>query len=258
MAHVSSQAIGYILDNYADVIEGGTTWRGSGTSYAGIPGTQSNDSFLRDYTTITATAAGSTTAIVASAVDAASERWERGNTAGFFLRCDTGADGSTDYARRITAWNNTTKTFTVDAFPVAPGDAATFTPLQGFKRLPNGIDIEASGTAMQSGFDRYFDLSLISTAQRDMNGGGYETHDGELVVRVRFLKYSQLHKIRESAAENMAILRSVIQRGDHRDGTYVRAIRPPESAPEVVTDDAEKLVLAQRFPITYRIVRTFG
>ena len=41
-------ALGAIHNNLADVLEGGNSWRGSGTAYKGIPGRYSNDPGLRD------------------------------------------------------------------------------------------------------------------------------------------------------------------------------------------------------------------
>lgn len=262
MAHIATNTIGAIIDHYADVIEGGNAYN-SGSSYLGIPGTYSRDpGLLRgDDTPLTATAAGNTTTIeIASTYSWASNRWVRDDVPNFWLLCTSGATSAVNEARRITAWNNTTKRFTCDAFPEAPGDAAEFDVLQGFKRLPNTVDPFAEDTESPGGYDRRFHITLTPQAPRDWYGAGTETWDGELAVTLRLLKHARMHNAKQSVAENLGILASAMTLSaspDHRDSTYVRALLRPTEAAEIVTEDQHKIVAALRFPIIYRVQRGF-
>ena len=258
MSHLSTQSVGVILDHYADVIEGGNAWRGAGTPFVGIPGSRTNDTYVSGLSTIASTAAGSTTSIVAASINAAPSAWVKANTPGFFLRCDSGASDAVDCARRVTGWSQSTRAFTVDAFPVAPGSGATFTALQGYKRLPDGIDIEADETEQPHGYDRFFELSLLPMKQREFYGSGAETWNGELRLKLRLLKYSRGHQFRRSNAENVTFLGSAMIHGDYRDSAYVRALLPSENGPEPIKDDADKTVWLLRFPIVYRVSTTLG
>lgn len=261
MAHIATQAIGSILDHYADVIEGGNAYN-SGSSYYGIPGRYSRDPGILsgDDTPIAAEGAGNTTTINVTGYSWPERRWVRDDGAPFFLLCTAGATNAIGEARRITAWDNTGKDFTVDAFSTAPGSAGEFTVLEGFRRLPDTIDINADDSLSEGGYDRSFNLALSPVAPRDTYGNGTETWDGFLRLTLRMLKHGRLHQWQASAIENITYLASVMTKGhnpDHRDGTYVRALLSPAETPEVLHDDRSKLVVAIQMPIIYRIQRGF-
>ncbi len=261
MTHVSDQAIGSILDNYADVIEGGTTWRGSGTSHKGIPGTRSNDKDLRSAadTPLTAEAGGSTTTlIVASSRSWDTSRWVKQDTPAYFAVYRTGTAANQYAARRITNWNNTTKTFTVDAFPASIAEADTFAIRQGFKRVPNTVDILGQA---KDGFDRFFDLRTPSAGQMlPWWGGGNRTFETTIELHLRMLKFGRAHDAERSAFENLAIIRSIITKAanpDHRDGTYTQLLNPLGESGEKVVDDASKVVVKDTYRLRYRINAAF-
>lgn len=261
MVHILDQNIGRIIAHYSDVIEGGNAYN-RGTVFRGIPGRGTADPDLRsgDDRTLTATAAGTTTSIVVGAGTWARERWVKEGTAGYFLWCRTGATLAIEQCRRITDWDLATKTFTVHAFDNAPGDAATFTVAQGFKRLPNTIDINAEETESIAGYDRFFSVDIEPTKQLEWYGNGTETWEGVLKVALRTLKLGRFHDHKKSAFTNIMYLAVVMTRGhdpDHRDGTYVRALFPPTGAPEVTADDQHKIVLTVNLPIVYRLERGF-
>jgi hypothetical protein len=265
MAHLAQQAIGAILDNYADVIEGGNAYN-SGTSYKGIPGTQTSDDQIRNGSdgSFATSGAGDTTTLAYASGNWPQTRWLKSNSPGYFAY-DTNGNASGE-ARRITDWDNTAKEFTTDAFSAAPGSGATISVYQGFKRIPNDIDIlgdpEQSGFA--DGYDRYFDLSLRPTSTLDWYGNNTETWAGVLRLLLRFVKFAREHDHQARCAENLTIIASAmtIQAGpgtsiDHRDGTYTRALFAPEGEPEVIVDDDSKIVMQIEFPIHYRINRSF-
>lgn len=265
VAHLVQQAVGFIIDNYADVIEGGNSYRGSGTAHKGIPGTYSSDAGLRtgnDHT-FTTSGAGTTTSLAFASGNWPQTRWVKSNTPGFFAYDSSGA--ASGEARRITNWDNTGKTFTTDAFSVAPGSGAVIKVYQGFKRIPNGIDIlaDAEGEAFGSGYDRSFDIALFPTTPLNLYGNNTQTWSGRLHLRLRLEKFARAHDHHERCAENLTIIASAmtIQAGpgtsiDHRDGTYTRAIFPPESGADVVIDDSNKIVLGVDFPIIYTVNRS--
>ena len=262
MTHLAQNAVGDILDHYADVIEGGNAYA-SGDSFLGIPGTYSRHPGILsgDDTPLTAAAAGTTTSIeVANTYSWPSNRWVRGNAPGFFLLCTSGEDRAVSEARRITAWDNTSKRFTVDAFTVAPGDGATFSVFEGFKRLPDTIDINAEGTDSALGYDRFFNLALTPQLPLDWYGNGTETWQGELAITLRHIKHARLHQWQAAVAQNLTIIASAMTltgATEHRDSTHVRALLRPTDAAEVVLEDQHKIVSTLRLPIVYRIERGY-
>jgi len=261
MAHIATQAIGSILDHYADVIEGGNAYNG-GSEYHGIPGRYSRDPGLLsgDDSPLAAEGAGDATTINVTGHSWPQSRWVRADGAPYFLLCTAGTTAAIGEARRITAWDNTAKNFTVDAFSAAPGSAGEFVVLEGFRRLPDTVDINADDTLSEGGYDRTFNLRLTPLKPRDQYGNGTETWDGILTLTLRILKHNRLHEWQASAVENLTYLASIMTLGhnpDHRDGVYIRALLPIEDAPEIAHDDKTKIVAAAQMPIVYRLQRGF-
>lgn len=262
---VFQQAHSAILDNYADVIEGGNGWA-SGTSYRGIPGTQPNDPELKNgnESSVTASGNGTTTTVVYASGAWASDRWVKNDTPGFFLLCTSATNAANvNAARRITGWALATTTFTVDAFPAATTSADEFTVLQGFKRLPNGLEIDSDEPTVgaDAGFDRFFQLRMQPGTQIEYFGGGVATYQTELELSLRFLKHGREHDAIAAVLENMAIIRQIICKGaspDHRDGTYTRALIPTGSGAEIIADDINKVVVRDSFTLLYRIDLTYN
>lgn len=263
MASLHDQALELILRNYADVIEGGNAYRGSGTSWRGIPGSHSNDPELRQAvdTPLTAEPGGSTTTvIVAAARSWESSRWVKAETPGYFFIGATGTAANVGAARRVTGWNNTTKTFTTDAFPAAVAEDDTFTVRQGFKRVPNQEDPDRLGGI---GFDRGFSLRAMPGDPVDYGGGGTATYRTKIEITLRMLKGGRMHDSAEAVLSNLALIREVItmagQYGhpDHRDGTYTRALLPDVGSAQLVIDDKDKVVAADSYQLIYRINNAF-
>jgi hypothetical protein len=262
MTTVLNQSLNDIVENYADVIEGGNSYRGSGTAYRGIPGTYPNDPELRSGADTPQTVVGtsvSTTTFDVTGVSWNEDRWVKTNAPGYWALCNTAGDNF-EQARKITAYNNTTKVFTVgSAFTAAPSAADSMVMLQGFKRLPNDVDIEAEETESPTGWDRFFSLTLEPGERLEYFGSGVETYITEMVLKLRILKKERPRDAVASAFENINILRSAIKRGanpDHRDGTYTRALWAKSGA-EVVKDDQHKIVMQQAFQLVYRINSEF-
>lgn len=261
MAHASSQAVGAILDHYADVIEGGNGWN-SGTVYYGIPGRYSNTQWIRDGSgdSLTAAATVDSATLEVAATTYASNRWVRANQPSYYVLCTSATQAANvNKARRITAWDDPNDQFTVQAFPAAITDADEFTVLEGFKRIPNTVDINDEEEGQPAGYDRFFDLELHPVRALDWYGSGVQTWEGRLVVVLRLLKHARVHDWRSSFVENLTILGNAIassQSGqEHRDGTYVRTLEPPLEAPEVRVDDRAKIVAALELRIRYRVER---
>lgn len=260
------QALKSIIDNYADVIEGGNTWRGTGTAYRGIPGRLSNDRGLRegDDTPLTQNAAGSTTTVkIASTYSWDSSRWVKNDTPGFFLLCTSATEAANvNAARRITDWNNTTKTFTVDAFPAATSSGDIFTVLQGFKRIPNQLDILKDDLGGIVGIDRMFHLRALPGAREGWYGDGTQQYRTTLEIYLRMLKFGREHDAEAAALENLSIMRSLLPRGanpDHRDGTYTVALIADEGQqPEKAIDDVSKIIARDSYTLIYRVDTTYN
>ena len=95
-----SQDLGVLLATLADAIEGGNSWRGSGTVLQGIPGQYPNNEDLP--MTITATG-GSTTTVEDSTRSWPADTWATENAAPFFLLGLAGANAGAH--RKITDWS---------------------------------------------------------------------------------------------------------------------------------------------------------
>jgi hypothetical protein len=258
MATILNQAVGDIIENYADVIEGGNSYRGSGTVYRGIPGNYPNDSNLRDGTDTPLTVVGTTVSTTTFDVTGHSweqARWVKTQSPGFWALCNT-AGSNFGQARKITGYNNTTKVFTVaPAFSAAPSANDSMVILQGFKRIPNSIDIEDDHVKLVDGYDRRFHLKMGPGKPTAYSGTGARTYRTELQLRLRLTKKDRVHDTEASLLDNLAALSSPIETGanpDHRDGTYTRAIWVEEE-PETLKDDQYKIVVSQKFVLVYRI-----
>lgn len=271
-----NQGVGAILDNYADVIEGGNTWRGSGTEYYGIPGTQPNDYGLKSGDDSPLTVAEDSASTSIFSVTKGSYPWEStetgnpfgpellrwmpSNAPAFWAMCNT-AGGNYGAARKISSvtyqplWSELCFFAVTDAYPATPSEDDSMVMLQGFKRLPDNVPPDVEG----DGWDRFFALSMDRGERLEWFGNGLQTYKGTLELRLRIVKYGRHHDAVASALENLAIIDAAITRGanpDHRDGTYTRALLS-EGAPEIETEDATKVVAVAKYGCIYRIGSAF-
>lgn len=248
----SDQEVGDILAHFADVIEGGNAYRGGGTACNGIPGTDAVGDELP--MAITATANGTTTTVTDSSrtwVD--SDRWSKTDMLPHYLVCSSATNtANVGVGRKISAWTLATKKFTTAAFPSATTLGDTFDIRQGFRRIRDGVDIEADDESVPDGYDRVFQLDVGPGRFEPVHGRGVDRFRGELVLRLRLLKRHRLHTSRARALSNIARLRTLVPRPEHLDGTYVRALWS-EDPPVFVTDDPKKLVVEVRFVMIYAI-----
>lgn len=250
------QTVGDILENYADVIEGGNSYRGSGSAYVGIPGTDSVADELP--LEITASDNGTTTTVIDDTqawVD--SDRWSRPDMAPYFLACSSATNAqNVGVARKISAWDLSSTTFTTAAFPAATTASDVFDILEGFRRIRDGIDIEGEEDKnIPEGFDRNFQLDFEPGEPDTVFGRKVERFRGQLVLRVRFLKRHRIHTARQRAFSNIARLRTIITKPEHL-GTYVRAVYN-EGSPEILINDSKKIVVEERFAMIYAINTEF-
>lgn len=252
----SDQEVGDILKNYADVIEGGNSYRGSGTAYAGIPGTDSvHDELPLE---ITSTDDGTTTTVIDDTrtwVD--SDRWSRADLAPFFLVCSSASDArNVGVGRKISSWTLSTTTFATAAFTAATSSGDVFDLREGFTRIRDGIDIEGDEAEnVPDGFDRNFQLDFEPGEPDEVWGQGTERFRGELILRVRFSKRHAIHTSRQRVFSNVMRLHTLIPKPGHLDGTYARALFT-ESAPEIIVEDSKKIVVEDRFTMIYRLNTT--
>jgi len=247
-----SQEVGDILANYADVIEGGNSYRGSGTAYKGIPGTDSVADELP--LEITASGNGTTTTVVDSSRSwADSDRWSRADLAPFFLCCSSATNAANVGAgRKISSWALATTKFTTAAFPAATTTGDVFDVREGFKRIQDGIDIEADDQ-VPDGFDRCFQLDYDAGQDEQVYGRGVTRYRGMLIVRLRLLTRHAVHTAKQRALNNMQRIRALLPRPEHLDGTYVKALFDSEEKPVIKTNDAKKIVVELPFTLIYAL-----
>jgi hypothetical protein len=249
-------AIGAILDNYADVIEGSRFWREDGRSaYRGIPGLYSNDPDLRNNDTIesSATVDASHIEISAPSTPYPPGKWSPVNGPAFWA---VGKDGTLiGKHRKIIAWNAGTHQFTFDSeFDTVPQEGDTFTLRQGFKRVPSNIDIDRSPSG---GFDRFFQLSATSGKVLRWSGNGLMTYQTELRLRLRILKCGRLHDAVASAMANLAIIRVALPRREHYEPQFTVMISPLDGGSSITKEDDEKIVVTDTYRLIYRINQAF-
>lgn len=256
---ILQSALSAIFDNCADVIEGGNSYRGSGTAYKGVAGLSSNDVEGEAVSVTLANQAHATTSLVTTGAtisgytrDATNaNRYATADLPPWFALCSSGATGNPGAARKITAWGASAITLGV-ALPATPGNGDVFALRHGFKRMRDNVDIEADGQS-GDGFDRMFHLTAGAGERLPMYGNQTETYRTSLELRLRFLKRARAHRVVDSAMENLLILRSVLTRPSHRDGTYMQSLTAEGSAPSIVREDATKIVVRDSLTLIYRV-----
>lgn len=250
-------ALSAILDNYADVIEGGNAYRGSGTGYHGIPGSGGDHEL--EAAAVTASGGSASTVVTASLSAAQAAQLVRTTTRPFFLLCATQAagTGNTGAARRIASHDGaSTFTMTTDfAEAVQSGD--TFTVREGLKRAPDDQEMEAGDGRAPAGYDRFFELSALPGTRLPIFGSGREFFTTELTVRLRILKHAKSRQTKARAYDDLWRLASVMCRGAHRDGTNVQVLHAQESSVEIVEDDINRLVAELSLTMVYRVAADY-
>lgn len=254
MTTLLTESTGIILDNFADAIEGGNTHRGSGTAYKGVPGTRTWHDWVKANGTGLAVDAGvsSTTAIKITGVPAAqAATMVRVSGPPFFLLATTAATaGVTGAARKIAS--HTGVTFTTAAFPGVVLAADVMSIVEGFKRVPDGLDIEADGSEESpAGYDRFFRLSMLPGERVSWAGNGVSMYRAVLAVDLRILRRSRQHQCAESALENAGRIAYALTMGAHR-GTYVQVCEQA-TAPTPIKDDINKVVVRSTFNVLYQL-----
>jgi hypothetical protein len=255
MSTAYDTATGGILDNYADAIEGGNSYRGSGTAYKGIAGSSSLHDLAGTSIVCTSGAASKTTFVSTTIADAIAEQLVRTDTPPMFLLCasqDSGT-GNTGGARKIASFTASTDTYAVaPAFAENIQTNDAFTVREGFRRLPDNVDIEDEDTGIAAGWDRAFSLHMTPGLRQGWFGNSVYQFRSQLEIRVRFLKAHRQQNAIAAALENIGLFRVILPRSDLRS-SGVQELSPFEAEPEILTDDAYKIVVADRYDLTYRV-----
>lgn len=248
MTLLINHTLGYILDHYSDVIEGGKTHRGSSETYSmpGIPGLYSNDLALSSDSPITVSSAEGVT--FSCAAKFRKDRWISSNSAPYF------AVDSTGEHRKITNFRESDSQFTIaSAFTTDPNEGDSIAIRHGFKRIPNHSDIEEDAP---EGFDRCFHLSMDHGIASQWWGAGNQTYLATLTLRLRLLKFARAHDYTDSALANMCILRTALTLRQHLEPTYTRALFVTDGEMDV-KEDKNKLVIFDKFKLLYRVSSDF-
>lgn len=255
---ILTQALSSIFDNYADVIEGGNSYRGSGTAYTGVPGTQSHLHVANTIDSFSASSGSTTTAVAPSSIGT----WTNGDMVKadnppLFLLATAGTALNVGAARKISAYAPSTRTFTVAAFPAAVAASDTLYLREGFRRAPDDWDIRDDDVADSDAYDRFFQLEALAGKRLPWGGLSVEVYETVMEVRLRLTKHSRSRKARDSGFENLSFLRSALCRSTHRDGTYTLVLDSMAAGPELVIDDKSKIVVADRYRLVYEVSAAF-
>lgn len=254
MTTVLLQATSAIANHYSDVIEGGNAYA-SGTSYDGIPGTQSLHEL--DGRTLTASqnssAANEFTATQLAASDGL--RIDRERSAPFFAVCTSGTAANIGAARKITAYSPTTNRYTFGtSWPSTPQSGDAFVLREGFRRVGDSYDIE-SDEAEGAGHDRAFHLVVPSGMRMDWHGSGKRTLRSTATLTLRLLTRARVRKTSDAAIECMQNIVHTITRSSLRDSTYVQLLDAQEPATIASVSD-NRILVSQNLTLIYRITDT--
>ncbi len=257
---LDSNAIGTILNNYADVIEGGNAYA-SGTIYNGIPGVGGPSEYSGASLIVDASASNSTTVFKSTSLpDVDATRLDRTGIPPMFVVCTSQAalTGNVGAGRKITAYASDTDLYTVaPAFADTIAENDAFTVLEGFRRAPDNWDIDDEDAGVPAGFDRAFSLSMLPGVQMPWYGNGVEQYKSTLEIRVRYLKRSRNRTATASVLENALRMRSILSKPSMRDGTFTQILDPEAEGPEIEFEDKTKIVTLDKYAIQYRVTSTF-
>lgn len=267
MSALLTEDIGAIIDNYADVIEGRASYRGSGTEYAGVPGVGSNLDGLINETgnSVTAASDGSTTGFYATeslvgvgliGIDDGRANWNNWEGPRLYLLCTaSNGDGAPNLNAHRPIGNYTDSSKSVLQLPAWDGAVKaddTFTILEGFKRLPDNAEVFDEGNA----FDRYFHFELNPGQRSEWYGNGREHYTGTLTLYLRMQKRARMRRENSELAVNMNRIASALTRSEHR-GDYVKGVFH-EAPWEPAFESDVMIVASQSFRIEYSIARAFN
>lgn len=259
MTSVHTQQLSAVLDSYSDVIEGGNTYRGSGTAFRGIPGTHSHHDL--DGTVVPAGAGSNATGIVIAGIADADALaleavLEREDSPPWFLVSLAGTNAGA--ARKVSSYTLATNTIVVADFPQTPAEADTFEIVEGFKRTPDRFPLAGvHADATKGAFDRYFHLEMLPGRQLDFSGDGRAQYEGTLRVRMRFIKKGRDKTIIDSALDNIGRLRPILVLPQHRDGVYTDRLSAEANEPEPEEDGPHHITVKDDYRITYRMRADF-
>lgn len=255
---VLTEDVTAVLDNYADAIEGGNSYRGSGTEYKGVPGVESAAAVISDVGTITVDGSSDTDTVGwTSATNFESGRLVRSYGPPLFALCGSATNEDNEgAARKITSWGSAS--FDVSpAFPAAVSAADTFTLREGFKRAPDKWDLEADDVGTPGEFDRFFQISSLPGSRMGWYGNNLQHYQTEMELRLRILKRNRGRRAIDSALRNLLLLRTILTRSEHR-GSFVQVLRAEETEPEIQSEDATKVVVLDKYQLQYRINAEFS
>lgn len=267
--------VGYILDNYADCIEGGALYAG-GTTHPGCPALDYESGWLHEEDLISgltfAAHAASTTSTLYVATTALSSRtglaatinasitdWEAIYPA--FAICIASDNGNAGIWRRIASigssgvspieYNNAVTFVSSMAMPNDIVTAETYVFRRGFRRAPDAAELD--DLEAPQGWDRFFSLSMLPGTRQAWYGNGIEHYVSTMALRVRFVKKARHQQIIDRAFASMQIMRAAICDPDSRDSQGVVQAVTAEEPPRIVANDKNHLILESDFSVHYRI-----
>jgi len=128
--------------------------------------------------------------------------------------------------------------------------------VEGFKRCPDGIDIEGDGdTEARDGFDRLFRLAMLPGERMAWAGNGSSLYKSTLNLDLRVLRRSRQHQCAEAALQNVQRIADLMTKGIHR-GSYTQYI-VQSAAPSTIKDDINKTVVRIPFSLVYQLNTSF-
>lgn len=209
-----------VMNNIADIIEGGNAYRAAGTAYKGLATVQPSRR-TSAYPTVTATAIGTTTTVIDTVRTEPSNFWAKTKGVPLYLYCTSGTSGNIYRWRKITGWNATTGTFTTSAWPGATAASDVFAIREGFKYVQSDIDIfDEAGDQ-----DRVFDVIIGGAGQTIQSlqrfGEAHIEYQIGVTVRVRYDVQDRAHRTNQRIHEDVILIVNALTDGNNRDATVV-------------------------------------
>jgi hypothetical protein len=253
-----SASVSDVLDNYADAIEGGNSYAG-GTEYKGICSYSSfslGNAAGNTSAEYLLTATGGTTSTIVVANASAYPDWlSSTDRPPFFALAVNGNNAGA--ARRITAINTTTNTFTVSpVFPYTVAASNSLYLLEGFKRLPDTFD-PRSDEADSLAFERYFHLSCGAGRMLPWHGNGTHTFETTLTLNILLAKKQRVRRMSYNALLFSHIFREFLPKGEHRNsgnllGVTVLYLNPYESE-DTIRETENRIIIEDTYRMAYRV-----
>jgi len=253
-----SASVSDVLDNYADVIEGGNSYAG-GTSYKGLCsygsfalGNSGGHGATED---VAVSTSGTTSTIVVANISLHPDWLASTDRPPFFALGYSGNNAGA--ARKITAINTATNTFTVSpVFPYAVGAGELYYLVEGFKRLPDSFDVRGDDVDSLA-FDHYFHMSAGAGRLLPWHGNGTHTFETTLRLSILLAKKPRIRRMSYNALLYSHVFREFLTKGEHRNTDNLLGVTvlylDGYGSEATIRETENRIIIEDEYRMVYRV-----